>query len=103
MLQARLGDTTMGVGYHGITYCCPHVFSGTFIQGSFDTFTNGRPAVRLGDLTLHACPHCPNGMAMTGSIDVLINGRPAHRLGDMVNEFCGVGNTITGSFDTIVN
>lgn len=100
--QARVGDMTIGVGSHGVPDC-PHVIFGVFIQGSQNTLVNGRPNVRVGDLTAHSCPHCPVGMAVTGSSTIVVNGRPTHRLGDVVTEFCGVGVTITGSQNTLMN
>ncbi len=100
----RIGDVTLGVGSHGLL-CCPHVLVGIRITGSSDVFVNNLPGSRaMVDLSLHfTCPHCPVNMCLTHSPDVYSNNRMDHRLWDVVTEFCGIGNTITGSPDTFDN
>lgn len=70
----RLGDF--------VAYTCPDdpKRPGPFIEGSNNTFVNGRPLCRLGD---KAIP----GPAITGSNKRFTNGRPTVRLKDRV--VCG--------------
>ena len=83
-----LGATRVG---DFVVSTCPNVPSGPFISGSFTTFIDGRPAIRLGD------PAVP-GIALTGSTKTFIDGRPAVRMVDAV--FCG--RITTSSFKTTI-
>lgn len=99
----RIGDITFGVGSHGLP-CCPHFIVGVRITGSADVYVNGLPGSRaMADLSWHSCPHCPVNMCLTHSPDVYADTLMDHRLGDVVTEFCGVGNTVTGSPDSFDN
>ena len=100
--QTRLMDITMGIGSHGMP-CCPHNIIGFRINGSPNHNTNNLLSSRLYDMSIHLCPHCGVNMCINGSPNKFINNLAAHRLGDSVTEFCGTGNTITGSPNSIVN
>lgn len=80
----RLGD--------GVMTTCNFVPPGPFYLGSFTTFINTRPAIRLFD------PAVP-GIAITGSFNTFIDGRPAVRFVDRV--VCGI--ILTASFDTFIS
>lgn len=77
-----------------VNYTCPDKppRPGPFIQGSFNTFVNNRPQVRLGD---NSVP----GPAVTGSSTTFVNNRPAVRPKDEV--ICG--QILGGSFNTFIN
>ena len=99
----RLGDKSQASGdAHGCV-ACPHTVIGPAVQGSPDVLVNYRPALRVGDMGIHA-PCCgPNIWTATeGSGTVLINNRPAHRQGDK-DQHCGASGTlIEGSPDVMV-
>jgi len=101
--QGRLGDKSQcPADAHGCL-ACPHPVVGPAIQGSPDVLVNFRPALRVGDMGIHA-PCCgPNTWtAVKGSATVLINNMPAHRMGDHDQHCGGVGALIEGSADVIV-
>jgi len=80
--------------------CCPHVWISVHVTGSFDTNSNNRGQMRVGDIGASTCPHCPVSFAISGSSTVLTNGIPTHRVGDIHIVPCGVGIVVTGSGDT---
>ncbi len=95
----RYGDTTIGIGSHGLP-CCPHLITGTRISGSPDVDVNGRKASRAYiDIAVHSCPHCAINLCIQGSPTVAVDGKPLHRQHDLVTEFCGIGYTDSGSPD----
>jgi uncharacterized Zn-binding protein involved in type VI secretion len=101
--QGRLGDKSQApVDAHGCL-SCPHSVIGPAVQGSPNVQVNFRPALRMGDMGIHA-PCCgPNTWtAIMGSSTVFINNRPAHRMGDTDAHCGGVGVLIEGSSDVIV-
>lgn len=73
IMAVRVGDFVKST--------CENIPSGPFIEGSTNTFVNGRPQVRVGD---KAVP----GIAITGSRGRFVNGRPAVRRRDKV--VCGI-------------
>ncbi len=96
--QARIGDLSQcPADFHG-TLACPRQVIGPAIQGSPDVLVNFLPAVRVGDMGIHAACCGPNTWkAAMGSKTVFINGMPAHRLGDMDQHCGGVGTMVGGS------
>jgi uncharacterized Zn-binding protein involved in type VI secretion len=99
----RTGDLTLGMGSHGLP-CCPHVLTGVRLSGASSVNINGRGASRAGvDIASHSCPHCAINLCLQGSGNVLVNGVGLHRVGDLVTEFCGTGQSVTGSPDVEVN
>lgn len=61
---------------------------------------NNLPAVRVGDMGIHAVCCGPNTWtAVMGSATVMINGKAAHRQNDMDQHCGGVGKMIEGSPD----
>ncbi|MBC2695183.1 MAG: hypothetical protein HF982_07905 [Desulfobacteraceae bacterium] len=102
--QGRLGDKSQApVDAHGCV-ACPHPsVTGPAIQGSPDVLVNYLPALRVGDMGIHAACCGPNTWtAVMGSATVLINNSPAHRMGDMDQHCGGVGQLIEGSPDVNV-
>jgi uncharacterized Zn-binding protein involved in type VI secretion len=83
-LIARLGDTSS--------------HNGTIITAADQTFVNGKPAARKGDL--HQCPMHGVTPIISGSNKVIIEGQPAARIGDMAA--CGAVIT-SGSPNTSVD
>lgn len=100
---ARIGDLSKAeADAHGCP-ACPHTVQGPAVMGSPNVLINNRPAVRVGDLGLHAACCGPNMWnAVKGSSTVLINGKPAHRKDDMDQHCGGVGKMIQGSDDVII-
>jgi uncharacterized Zn-binding protein involved in type VI secretion len=101
--QGRLGDLSqVDADFHGCP-ACPHTAVGPAVQGSPDVFVNYQPALRVGDMGIHA-PCCgPNTWtAAKGSGTVFINGKPAHRMGDDDQHCGGTGKLIQGSPDVTV-
>ena len=100
--QGRLGDKSQApADAHGCV-ACPHPVIGPAIQGSPDVLVNNLPALRVGDMGIHAACCGPNTWTATlGSATVLINNMPAHRMGDMDTHCGGVGTLIEGSSDVI--
>jgi uncharacterized Zn-binding protein involved in type VI secretion len=94
----RLGDRSLApVDAHGCPGC-PHPVLGPAIIGSPNVLVNGLPALRVGDMGVHASCCGPNmWWATKGSATVLINGQPAHRLGDEDQHCGGKGQLIEGS------
>ena len=72
------------------------------VQGSPDTFINGKPAHRQGDAwAAHCCgPPCHPSNLAAGSPDTFVNGKQQGRVGDPVA--CG-STCAVGSPDTFVN
>lgn len=84
VMATRMGDNVIDV--------CPKPLTpGPFYEGSFDTFTNNRPQVRMGD---SAVP----GKSIMGSTSRFTNNKPTTRIIDPV--VCGV--TVQSSFDTFI-
>ncbi|MFX0198775.1 MAG: PAAR domain-containing protein [Candidatus Hodarchaeota archaeon] len=101
--QGRLGDKSQAsADAHGCP-ACPHPVIGPAVQGSPDVLVNFLPALRVGDMGIHAACCGPNTWtASEGSSTVLINNKPAHRMGDK-DQHCGTsGKLIEGSPDVIV-
>jgi Carboxypeptidase regulatory-like domain/PAAR motif len=67
-------------------------------------FVNGRPAVRVDDMGIHA-PCCGPNMwqAQQGSPTVFINGKAAFRMNDPSKHCGGQGQLIEGSSDVILD
>jgi hypothetical protein len=66
-------------------------------------FVNGRPALRVDDVGIHAvCCAANMWTAQAGSATVFINGKKAHRLNDATKHCGGQGRLIEGSDDVIV-
>ncbi len=82
---------------------CPHPAQGPAIAGSPDVMVNGRPALRVDDVGIHAACCGPNmWRAKDGSATVFINGKPAFRVGDGVRHCGGDGSLVEGSTDVII-
>jgi uncharacterized Zn-binding protein involved in type VI secretion len=102
--MGRLGDISKAESdVHGCP-CCPHPVAGPAVTGSPDVQVNGRPALRVDDVGVHAACCGPNmWKATAGSATVLINGKPAHRLNDADQHCGGVGKLTTASTDVIAD
>jgi uncharacterized Zn-binding protein involved in type VI secretion len=96
----RLSDLAQGqADAHGCP-ACPHPTVGPSIIGSPNVNVNKLPAVRVGDLGMHAVCCGPNmWQCVAGSSTVFINQIPAVRLGDQTQHCGGTGQTINGSPD----
>jgi len=82
---------------------CPHSVTGPAVSGSSNVLINGKPALRVGDMGIHAaCCGANNWEAATDSATVLINGLPAHRVGDMTRHCGGVGTLVEGSTNVFI-
>ena len=101
--QGRLGDKSqVPADAHGCPGC-PHPAVGPAIMGSPTVFVNGRPALRVDDVGIHAACCGPNmWTAQAGSGTVFINTLKAHRLGDQDTHCGGSGQMIEGSADVFV-
>lgn len=101
--QGRLGDQShCPADAHGCPGCA-HPVVGPAISGSPNVFVNGRPALRVDDVGIHAACCGPNTWQATeGAPYVLINDRKAHRLGDADRHCGGQGKLIEGSDNVIV-
>jgi PAAR motif len=101
--QGRLGDkANISADAHGCPGC-PHPGTGPAIMGSPDVFVNGRPALRVDDMGIHAVCCGPNmWKAQQGSATVFINGKAAFRMNDPSKHCGGQGQLIEGSADVIV-
>ncbi len=67
-------------------------------MGSPNVNVNSRPALRVGDMGMHAACCGPNmWTAQAGSGTVNINGKKAHRMGDADTHCGGSGKMIEGS------
>ena len=98
----RLGDKSNApADAHGCPGC-PHPVTGPGVTGSPNVLVNGRPALRVSDMGIHAACCGPNmWTAVMGSGTVLINGLAAHRLGDQDAHCGGMGQLIEGSPDVL--
>ena len=101
--QGRLGDKAqVQSDAHGCPGC-PHPGVGPAIAGSPTVMVNGRPALRVDDVGIHAVCCGPNmWKAQQGSGTVFINGKAAHRQNDPTQHCGGNGKLIEGSADVIV-
>jgi uncharacterized Zn-binding protein involved in type VI secretion len=82
---------------------CPHPGIGPAIQGSPNVNINSMPAVRKGDMGMHAACCGPNmWTANAGSGTVNINGKAAFRKDDATQHCGGNGTQNTGSSDVII-
>ena len=101
--QGRLGDKAqVQSDAHGCPGC-PHPGVGPAIAGSADVFVNGRPALRVNDVGIHAVCCGPNmWTAKQGSATVFINGKAAYRKDDPSKHCGGDGKLIEGSDNVIV-
>ena len=101
--QGRLGDkANTSADKHGCPGC-PHPGTGPAIMGSPDVSINGRPALRVDDVGIHAVCCGPNmWKAKDGSGTVFINGKAAHRNGDPTKHCGGDGKLIEGSEDVLI-
>jgi uncharacterized Zn-binding protein involved in type VI secretion len=99
----RLGDQSkVEADAHGCV-ACPHTAQGKAIIGSPNVFINQKPALRIGDMGMHAACCGPNiWFAVSGSGTVFINGIPAHRKGDIDAHCGGVGKLIEGSDNVLI-
>ncbi len=99
----RLGDLSqVQSDSHGCP-ACPHPCIGPAIIGSPDVNINSMPALRVGDVGMHAACCGPNmWRASNGSGTVQINGKAAHRRGDEDQHCGGSGKLITGSPDVFI-
>ena len=77
---------------------CPHDVTGNSIIGSLSVMINSRPALRVGDVGIHAACCGPNTWsAAHGTPMVLIDNRFAHRKFDQTTHCGGTGTLIDGS------
>ncbi len=85
VMATRMGDFVL--------YTCPDdpKRPGPFIEGSFNTFTNNKPQVRMTDMSLP-------GPSLKGSTKRFTNNKPTVRIIDPV--LCG--QTIEGSLNTFI-
>jgi len=82
---------------------CPHPAIGPAITGSPVVTVNGRPALRVDDLGVHAaCCGTNSWTATQGSLTVFIDGKGAHRMTDQNRHCGGMGQLIEGSQNVIV-
>lgn len=100
---ARLGDKSKcPMDAHGCKVCT-HCVQGPATQGSPDVIVNGKPAVRMGDMGIHAlCCGSNTWVASNGAPTVTINGKPAVRMTDTTAHCGGVGQMIQGSANVII-
>jgi uncharacterized Zn-binding protein involved in type VI secretion len=101
--QGRLGDkANVSADAHGCPGC-PHPGTGPAIAGSPNVNVNGRPALREGDVGIHAiCCGANMWSAKKGSSTVFINGKAAHRQNDATKHCGGDGQLTEGSSDVLV-
>ena len=101
--QGRLGDkANIPADTHGCPGC-PHPGTGPAIQGSANVLVNGRPALRVADVGIHAaCCGANMWQAQKGAPTVFINSKAAFRLNDATKHCGGQGNLIEGSSDVLV-
>ena len=102
-MQGRLGDKSqIPADAHGCP-ACPHPAVGPAIIGAPTVLVNGLPALRVGDMGIHAaCCGSNTWVAKKGSSTVLIEFRQAHRMGDEDQHCGGTGFLIMGSSDVLV-
>lgn len=72
---------------------CNKVPPGSVTFASMDTFTNNRPQVRLGDVSIPG-----PGAVVSGSSSTFVNNRPACRVQDKVT----CGKITNGSMNTFI-
>jgi len=101
-LQARVGDTIIGICDHG-GKCCPHIVTGHFVEGSHNAYSEGKQLVRRGDKCKTTCPHCGVGWARDHSENCFVNGIPVHRVGDCITLGGGCGVTVHSTSRSWVN
>jgi uncharacterized Zn-binding protein involved in type VI secretion len=101
--QGRLGDLSqVPADAHGCP-ACAHPAVGPAIIGSPTVLVNGMPALRVGDIGIHAACCGPNmWTAVQGSPTVLIDNRQAHRKDDSDQHCGGMGRLIQGSPNVFV-
>jgi hypothetical protein len=101
--QGRLGDkANTSADAHGCPGC-PHPGTGPAIQGSANVLVNGRPALRVDDVGIHAVCCGPNmWQAQQGAPTVFINGKAAFRMNDPTRHCGGQGKLVEGSSDVII-
>ncbi len=82
---------------------CSHNVTGQAVSGSPNVIVNGKPALRVDDVGIHA-PCCGQNVwtAKEGSATVFINGKPAFRKGDITEHCGGEGELIKGSSNVFV-
>lgn len=96
----RLGDKALIPADAHSCPRCPHTGTGPAIAGSPNVNINGRPALRVNDVGIHAaCCGANQWQAIKGAPAVFINGKAAHRRGDAERHCGGVGRLIEGSSD----
>jgi uncharacterized Zn-binding protein involved in type VI secretion len=101
--QGRLGDKAQApIDTHGCPGC-PHSVIGPAVIGSPTVMVNKRPALRVGDIGVHAACCGPNTWtAQRGCLTVMINGQAAFRQGDTSRHCDGMGQLVEGSPNVIV-
>jgi hypothetical protein len=101
--QGRLGDKAqVQACAHGCPGC-PHPGIGPATGGSANVFVNGKPALRVNDMGIHATCCAGNTWTATqGSSSVFINGKAAFRLNDPTQHCGGPGQLIEGSDNVMV-
>ena len=98
--QGRVSDNAqIDADAHGCP-ACPHTCVGPLVAGSPDVFVNAFPAMRLGDMGIHAaCCSANLWFTHAGSGTVFINDLKAVRKGDATNHCGGSGEVVAGSSD----
>jgi uncharacterized Zn-binding protein involved in type VI secretion len=101
--QGRVGDKAkVKQDAHGCP-SCPHPGVGPATAGSPTVFVNGKPALRVDDVGIHAaCCGSNTWQANQGSSTVFINGKAAFRKGDATKHCGGQGKLVDGSENVIV-
>ncbi len=101
----RVGDKAQVQGpgcAHGCP-ACPHPATGPGLLGSPDVFINGRFALRVDDIGMHAvCCGMNMWTAKMGAPTVFINNKAAYRKNDMGQSCGGMTKLIEGSTDVLV-
>lgn len=94
-----LGDKSkVAIDAHGCP-TCPHTdATGPAISGSPNVNVNGLPALRIGDMGIHAAC-CGSNMwtPIEASARVVINGQPMVRKGDKTQHCGGTGEMVSAS------
>jgi uncharacterized Zn-binding protein involved in type VI secretion len=96
----RLGDKAkIDADAHGCP-ACPHKAIGPAVVGSGNVNVNGAPALRQGDMGIHAACCGPNlWHVIQASAKVFVNGQPMVRKGDTTQHCGGIGEMIEASGD----
>lgn len=99
----RLGDKSHCPLDSHSCVSCSHDVIGPAIQGSPNVTINSKPALRVGDMGIHA-PCCgPNTwIVMQGAPTVFINSKAAARMTDGTLHCGGYGNIVEGSGNVII-